>query len=272
MNLLLENQNYIPQSINAMNSVERHKLTEMTMINRIKLTYEEGIKWVHQIIYENEEIRNAYENFLKNKFKTIPQCLALNILIYSGLDKFKNEIIFIIKNSANDHSNIKASLFLFKIDSSSPTTFSFKKNLFLDPRYYIEAYFPFVSDNRLIASNVSEQEALHFRFNCQLNILYYSHVLDAWNRAFMITTIENRNRNQDAIEIANQLFLNEDRFRRITTYFHSILSSDDLDETNFLDSNNKFHSTFNPGHTTLLPDDIENFQNLSIKNARNKIE
>lgn len=242
----------------TLSSTERHEQIEQTQ-NRDKITYLEGINQFIHLIKTDDKVSLAFNNFFEHKETEFKNLNNKDVLLFAGLDKFKKEIYFIIKNSGNKH----LSFYIYKINENTCSRVT--KNLRKEGAYDM-------TFNHIIQENYQIQSVEQIKWDSQ-----FKNIEEIWNNCKVNLFYKNPNdvvgdRFQIPDCIENIEYLNDESYQNSNKTFSSILSKNDpLDSNKFYPQNNNISSTFNSAHTTLLPADIlSNLRSLP-KNARSAI-
>lgn len=241
---------------NDLTSLERQLFTEDQMGDRINLSYRSALKEFYSCKNTNEKISMAFDNFMKYKndpFNVLPQT---DTLLYAGVDKFKKELTFVIKNGEND----KLSLYLFNIDTkvNRLITDQMTGDIGDETAYFHTEYVNNLNDPKVRFAS--------FEWCPEME----QNIEDIWNNAVLTHFIDNVEYNLDIPSFENQPYSNDDDYQKINKKFSSIMSEENSIEINQHD-HNYLMSEFNPAHTTLLPNDILHMKTSLIKNANSSI-
>lgn len=230
----------------SLTNLEKHYFTEELMGDRIKLSYRAAIDLFHSCIRSNEDLWNAYQNFLISK-DDINFLSDKDVLVFAAVDKFQKELHFIVRNCLDNSITVK----IYDVDSEN---FSLNEN---------------ITDTGTDGSNRKS-----YRKNCKLGKLqeiyfgFRKNVTNSnkWNHAILDYYKGTVNHRVFYIYGRKQEYTKDDDYPYVEKTFSS---NGFYIEDNSVDDAGCMRSIFNPAHAPLLPDDLQ--QSYTTKNARSAI-
>lgn len=236
----------------SLNNVEKNYFTEELMGDRIKLSYTAAINLFHSCIRSNEDLWNAYQNFLISKEDT-NFLTDKDVLVFSAADKYQRELHFIVRNCLDSSFTVK----IYNVDSKN---FSLNENLtdYSERgtiKNYKKEFDPPLDKLKKIEFSFKENETNTNKWNN--SYLIYDKGED-YNLGFVFNNNQEYTKDEDYVD-----------YDQVLIIFHTtddcsyIEGNPSLDEPGYLISN------FNPAHAPLLPDDLQ--QPCRTKNARSAI-